>query len=129
MPVGRIAGRNGSDRIDLQIKFSFTVTPVPLRDNGVNSPARLHRPGSLKRAGSRLIPTNLPKSCSINITAVQRFSSLATELRTPRRVYRIGAENISVYKLLLILGKLFAYRSTITPRSFARGKNRKPGMR
>ena len=81
MPVGRIARQNGSDGIDLQIKFSFTVPPVPLRGNGVNSPARLHRLGSLKRAGSRLIPANLPKSCSINITATQRFS-LVTELRT-----------------------------------------------
>lgn len=100
MVAGRIARQNGSDGIDLQIKFSFTVTPVPLRGNGVNSPARLHRLGSLKRAGSRLILANLPKSCSINIAAMQRFS-LATELRTSEGCWT-GWE-ISLYKQPSIL--------------------------
>lgn len=79
MTDGCITSQNAIGRIDLQIKFSFTVTPVPLPGNGVNSvqPARL---GSLKQSSSRLILANPPKSCSINITATQRFS-LAAELR------------------------------------------------
>ncbi|KAF7386594.1 hypothetical protein HZH66_011046 [Vespula vulgaris] len=47
-------------------------------------------------AGSRLIPANPPKPCSINIAATQRFS-LATELRSveagptwnPRKLWRV----------------------------------------
>lgn len=37
MTGGGIASQSATDRIDLQIKFSFTVTPMPLRSNGVNS--------------------------------------------------------------------------------------------
>lgn len=95
MAAGRIAMQSGPDGIDLQIKFSFTVTPLPLRGNGVNSPARLHRSGSLKRPASRLILANLPKSCSINIAAMQRFS-LATELRTLEGCST--GQGISLYK-------------------------------
>jgi len=81
MTGGHIASQNAIDRIDLQIKFSFIVTPMPLRGNGINSvPFRLARLGSLKQSSSRLILANPPKSCSINITATQRFS-LAAELR------------------------------------------------
>lgn len=57
MLAGRIAGRNSSDGIDLQIKFSFTVTLlVPLRGNSANlQPLGCLRRGSSLKRGPALV--------------------------------------------------------------------------